>query len=305
MTATITRPLAPHSHRPHPHENHAHSTHWHRAGIHVCHAGSTGAERFREDWARSLERVETASFHACRTRHGLSVLHRFGEEELSNELGELVAAELDAAGLIDGPREFEAVLLGLVHSIPSATARPWLPFYRNTVDALESGRASFAPVHQRAERLAAGTELLDLGSCFGFFPLRMAAAGHQVTAADISSGTVELLGSMAEELERPLRTLHCDAADVPRPDQSFDTVTALHLLEHLPPQKSWAVIAEALRLARRRVIIAVPLEERPRACFGHVQAFELESLSELGARTGLDYHVSEHHGGWLVIDQRG
>ncbi|WP_024794748.1 mycofactocin oligosaccharide methyltransferase MftM [Tomitella biformata] len=296
MTATLDRTAT---------TIHSHTTHWHRNGIHVCHAASTGARRFREDWARALERVETARFQACRTRHGLSVLHRFDEDELSNELGELVAAELDVAGLIRGPREFEAVLLGLIHSIPTAAARPWIPFYRNTIAALESGRASFAPVHQRAARLVSGDELLDLGSCFGFFPLRMAATGLSVTAADITSGTVELLGAMATQLERPLHTLHCDAADVPRPDRSFDTVTLLHLLEHLPPQKAWTVIAEALRLARRRVIIAVPFEPRPRACFGHLQAYDVERLHALGARTGLDYNVSEHHGGWLVIDQRG
>lgn len=304
MTATLTRPptrRAPSTTR----DLHAHATHWHRDGIHVCHVGSAGAARFYEDWTRSSERVETASFQACRNRHRLSVLHSFGEDALSNELGELIATELDAAGLIHNPREFEAVLLGLVYSIPTASEQPWLTFYRNTIGALESGEASFSPVHKRAALLVDGDDLLDVGSCFGFFPLRMSAARKRVTAVDISSGTMDLLGSMAVQLELPLHGVHCDAADVPRPDRSFDTVTVLHLLEHLTPQKSWAVIVEALRLARRRVIIAVPLEDSPRACFGHVQAFDLEKLSELGARTGLDYNVSEHHGGWLVIDQRG
>lgn len=42
-----------------------------------------------------------------------------------------------------------------------------------------------------------------------------------------------LLDAVAPELGLDLRTLVCDAAHVPVPDNSADTVTAIHLLEHV------------------------------------------------------------------------
>ena len=42
--------------------------------------------------------------------------------------------------------------------------------------------------------------VLELGCCFGFLSLRLAAAGRTVTASDLSPGTVRLLAAVAPEL---------------------------------------------------------------------------------------------------------
>jgi hypothetical protein len=117
-----------------------------------------------------------------------------------------------------------------------------------------------------------------------------------------------LLADTAPLLGRRVRTLGCDAAAVPLPAGVADTVTVLHLLEHLSTDVGHAVIEEALRLARRRVVIAVPYEDRPRACYGHVQRFDTAGLHEFGARLstahrGLRVDVHEFHGGWLILDR--
>lgn len=98
----------------------------------------------------------------------------------------------------------------------------------------------------------------------------------------------------------------CDAARVPLPDGTADTVTVLHLLEHLDANSAKSVLREAMRLACRRVIVAVPFEDVPRACYGHVQRFDLGTLRDIaeawrasGVRTG----VHEYHGGWLILDR--
>jgi hypothetical protein len=239
----------------------------------------------------------------------LAVEHDLHPDEVSDELAVLLATELDDVGMLRGQPEFEAVFTGVVQSAADddVTADDaWLRFYRNSLARLEHGTAAFAPIHEHAASLVAGREIVDLGSCFGFFPLRMAAAGMTVTATDLSGPTMGLLDRMGRRLERPLLTMSCDAARVPLPDGAADTVTVLHLLEHLDPSAAGAVLREAVRLARRRVIIAVPFEDVPRACYGHVQRFDsatLRLIADVWRTSGVRAGVHEYHGGWLILDR--
>jgi SAM-dependent methyltransferase len=171
--------------------------------------------------------------------------------------------------------------------------------------------AGFAPVYLRAQELIAGAGtrvLADLGSCFGFLPLRVAAGGGiQVIASDLSAGTCRLLERMTIRLRLPVRVLSCDAASVPLQARSADTVTLLHLLEHVPAVQGDRIVREALRLARRRVVIAVPLESVPDPAFGHLRTLDLDELTRCADRLAPEWtaHVFEHHGGWLVLDRPG
>lgn len=251
----------------------------------------------------------TNRFCTSRADGILAVEHDLGPDEISDELAVLLATELDDAGVLRGQLEFEAVFTGVVQS--AAGDDPcgddaWLRFYRNSLDRLEHGTAAFAPIHEHAASLVVGHEILDLGSCFGFFPLRMAAAGSTVTASDLSGPTMALLDRVSVHLDRRVRTLTCDAARVPLPDRSADTVTVLHLLEHLDAAAAGDVLREAMRLARRRVIVAVPFEDVPRACYGHVQRFDgevLRIIADAWRSVGIRAGVHEYHGGWLILDR--
>ena len=246
--------------------------------------------------------LHTPRFRAIRRDGTLTVEHDLTPDELSDTLAVLLTEQLD--GILLGQQDFESVFTGVVRTTVPGGLAAWTRFYRNSLGLLESGRSSFAAVHQRAAELVTGPWLLDLGSCFGFFPLRMSRLGHEVTATDLSAPTMDLLARVSARLERPLRTVACDAARVPRPDGAADTVTALHLLEHLDPGTGDAVLFEAVRLARRRVVVAVPFEQEAQACYGHVRTFGLAILRELGARcTGMRANVFEYHGGWLVLDR--
>lgn len=234
----------------------------------------------------------------------LTVEHDLTPEELSDGLAVLLTDQLGRSGVLHGQADFESVFTGIVRSTVPGGLDAWVRFYRNSLHALESGRAEFSPVHQRAGELVTGDRILDLGSCFGFFPLRMRRFGYQVTATDLSAPTMGLLDRVGPVLDRPVHTLVCDAARVPLPDRVADTVTALHLLEHLPPDAGAAVLDEAMRLARRRVVVAVPYEDEPQACYGHVRRFDTAALQDLAARhSGLRARTFEHHGGWLVLDR--
>ncbi|MGV8871053.1 MAG: mycofactocin oligosaccharide methyltransferase MftM [Rhodococcus sp. (in: high G+C Gram-positive bacteria)] len=254
-------------------------------------------------WAHEnvlVRRIPGLEFDAARTGSTVQVGHGLISAEIGERLVPIITAQARHVGL--SQREFELVLVGIVRTTVSDPIDAWATYYRNSVEELLSGAAEFAPVHERAESLIVGS-VLDLGSCFGFFPLRLAMKGHSVTATDLSAGTMRLLATVAPHLGITLDTRVCDAADVPVADDSVDTVTALHLLEHVDADTGSRIVAEALRIARSRVVIAVPYETETTACHGHVRTFDTAALDELGRSTGSQFQTSEHHGGWLVIDK--
>jgi SAM-dependent methyltransferase len=242
-----------------------------------------------------VEDLDSGALSISRETHSVTVSHGLS----SRHLGESLVSRITELNL--SQREFELVMVGLVRSTVESPTEAWATYYRNSLDDLLSGASDFAPVHERAESLVDGS-VLDLGSCFGFFPLRLALRGTHVTATDLSEGTMRLLRTVAPHLGVTLNVIACDASGIPVADNSADTVTALHLLEHVDEDLGARIVDEAVRIARRRVIIAVPFESEATACHGHVRTFDSPGLRALGAGTGLPFEVDEHHGGWLVLD---
>jgi len=233
-----------------------------------------------------------------------------GLDQLSNDLAGWLDSTLVRPGLVPAER-FEEAFVAVVNAAakdPDTPDDAWLAFYRNTLEALAGEpvpggtNAEMQPVHQRAQDLVVGDDVLELGCCFGFLSLRLAAAGWRVTATDLTGGTIELLSRMVPQLGADLDTGVADARAVARPDGCADTVLAVHLIEHMPPAEGDEVVAEMLRLARRRAVVAVPFEDEASATWGHVRRFDLDELAAVGERTGRPFTVSEYHGGWLVID---
>ncbi|MGW5520408.1 mycofactocin oligosaccharide methyltransferase MftM [Nocardia africana] len=268
-----------------------------------------GVVRVGADYRDSGPGLRTENFRVRVADHRVEVTHRFRPQELDNGITGLIAGELFRTGLLAGADIFERVFLGIVRTTVAGAIPAWSTFYRNTMASIHrylSGapepRQAMAPVYERALRLVHPGRVLDLGSCFGFFPLLLAQSGHRVLASDVVAGNMQLLSRIAPLLDVALDTLTCDATAVPLPAGCVSTVTVLHLLEHLPAQEGRAVIGEATRLAARRVVVAVPFEDEPDPSYGHVRTFDLEELAVLGIETGLPFTVSEYHGGWLVLD---
>lgn len=259
--------------------------------------------------------ARTRHFSVCRNGDRMRVDHRIPPERLDNDLAGLLSDELFAPGWLSGADVFERVFTGVVKTTADPPLQAWALFYENTLarirslwDAEPPANCStleeIVPVYRRALHHVPAGRVLDLGSCFGFLAMLLAERPRtEVVASDISTGTVELLRRMARHRGLTTGTLVCDSARIPLPDGAFDTVLAVHLLEHLAPEHGSAVLAEALRLARHRVVLAVPFEDSPNLAYGHVRTFDLADLRDLGRTTGEPFAVEEHHGGWLVIDR--
>ena len=148
-----------------------------------------------------------------------------------------------------------------------------------------------------------GRSVLEVGCCFGFLALQCAQDGHEVSACDISSGALALLADAAADFGVPVTTMVGDARRLDLPDGHVDTVTLVHLLEHLDPDGVRCAIDEAVRVARRRVVIAVPFEEEPSPHFGHLQRLtEADQHAWAAPLSGIGARVFTDHGGWLVLD---
>lgn len=258
------------------------------------------------------EIVRTPNFALRRDGPRVRVDHRLAPSEVDNDLAGTLEGELFEPGWLTGAEVFERVFTGLVVSTMDDPSRAWAAFYRNTLARIErdgggdghSTIAGMAPVYRRALELIGPGRVLDIGSCFGFLALLMAQRpGTEVVASDIAGGTIGLLRGYARERAIRLGTLICDGARVPLPDEAVDTVSVIHLLEHLEPAHGTAVVAEAVRLARRRVVLAVPFEPEPNTAFGHVRAFDLAGLATTAQDAGLPFRTEEHHGGWLILDK--
>ena len=123
--------------------------------------------------------------------------------------------------------------------------------------ALDAGGARYrdsdtTPGQMQAITLAARGRVLEVGCGNGAVAERLRAAGHEVTAVDVT------LGSTRETRKRA----GCIVAvaglpELPFRDRTFDTVVCAHTLEHIPDL--FRAVSELRRVADR-VIVVVPCQ---------------------------------------------
>ncbi len=234
-------------------------------------------------------------------RGGVLVRHRFHGAEIDDGIAERLAVALSP--VTDDHDVFARAFTGIVLTSHADPLMAWERYYRNSLARVRRGHG-YSEIYRHALTVLPTTTVLDVGCSFGLLAMQLAARGADVIACDVDPGTVGLVRTMSARLGRPLAVALADGAAVPLPSGCVDAVALLHVLEHLDADTADAVLAEALRLARRRVVVAVPYEAVPNPLFGHVRTMTAEGLTALGARSGWTAEVYEHHGGWLVLDRQ-
>ena len=126
--------------------------------------------------------------------------------------------------------------------------------------------------------------LLDVGSGRGvfLFPLLRDFPKLEVTSLDILPHRIELLQCLHVGGITNLHPLQADICTWDAPDKSFDVVTMLEVMEHIPETSS--VVRNAVRLARNYIIISVP--SKPDDNPEHIHLFSNEDLQTLFLHNG-------------------
>lgn len=96
--------------------------------------------------------------------------------------------------------------------------------------------------------------LLDVGCGNGVFTNRLALARPEihVTATDRSREALKYVDT---------QKFTSDMTSIPCPNASFDCVTCLQVIEHLPYDRYQPSLSELARVARRYIVIGVPYKE--------------------------------------------
>lgn len=126
--------------------------------------------------------------------------------------------------------------------------------------------------------------MLDVGSGRGAFliPFMNAFPWVRVTSADILSHRVDFLNELADGGLGALNAVCANICDQPFPDDSFDVVTLLEVLEHIPDVER--AVASAVRMAKQYVVVTVP--SKPDDNPEHIHLLTRERLTELFAAAG-------------------
>jgi len=95
----------------------------------------------------------------------------------------------------------------------------------------------------------AGKHILDLGCAVGNYCVELKSLGFECTGVDVNNAYIEIARKKGVEAFTVQGIL-------PFKDRSFDTVIIFEVLEHV--QDPEPVIKEALRVARKNILITVP-----------------------------------------------
>lgn len=116
--------------------------------------------------------------------------------------------------------------------------------YAEVEEAIDIG---FMPeVRRHARRVRSeGRAYLDVGCAYGYYVERLAELGWEAAGVDISEYAV---GRGRARGVGNLQVAH--AQELPFTDASFDYVTAIDVIEHIPPADAARAVAEAWRVLR-------------------------------------------------------
>ena len=126
--------------------------------------------------------------------------------------------------------------------------------------------------------------MLDVGSGRGVFliPFMKEFPWVKVTSLDLLEKRVTFLNELADGGFGQLHAEQKDICQQPYPDHSFDVVTLLEVLEHIPEVEK--AVAAAVRMAKQYVVVTVP--SKPDNNPEHIHLLTKARLTEMFGAAG-------------------
>jgi len=247
---------------------------------------------------------ETSHFLVCTrdTAPSPIIIHWFAPEDLHTNISHRIVEELGPMGYVPNARRQGEIMTSIVGTAyPGDVRRAWKYFGVNTLQHLLTLVSTAAPqvppdwgtleasatLYQRVLELCAGKRFLDAACNGGYFALLLAERRpfvEEVVGVDIDKEVFQVGKELARA--RGLSMVRFVQADLLSDEiealGSFDTVTALHVLEHFSEADMYTVLDHLLRITVQHLIIAVPYEETPTAAYDHLQCFSHTKLEQVG-----------------------
>lgn len=262
------------------------------------------------------------------------LVHFFTPEAFHTNLSHHLVEELKPFGILTSNRVLGEFMTGIVGGTfyPDDVRRAWNYFGANTLQHLlilvgsavtshlpdYGSLGASATLYQRVIELSVGERFLDAACNGGYFPLLLAERipfASKVVGVDIDADVFQIAQELAQE--RQLAQVHYVQADLLSEDfctiGMFDTVTALHVLEHFTEEEMYRVLTNLLHVTMHRFIVAVPYEcEKPTLAYDHKQLFtqsKLETvgtwcIKQLNGAARLWYEGISPVGGLLLLERR-
>ncbi|MFL5624862.1 MAG: methyltransferase domain-containing protein [Ktedonobacteraceae bacterium] len=261
------------------------------------------------------QRFAEGDYHLHETKHFLLftraeepkmiLVHWFTPDEITTNVPGYLAEELKPFGVIQSNQQLGEFFAGIVGGTlyPGDVRRAWNYFGANTLQRLLAFLGSTttlgvtdygifgesALLYQRVCELCVGERFLDAACNGGFLSLLLAERMpfvREAVGVDIDANVFRVAQELAEE--RCLTNVRYIQADLRTADFStigmFDTVTALHVLEHFTEEEMYHVLANLLKVTAHRLIVAVPYEVgEPSEAYDHKQLFTRAKLEAVGA----------------------
>lgn len=296
-----------------------------------------GINGYRANLARLKKRFNEGGYQLHETPHflvftrgetpSLIIVHWFAPEFIDADLGYYILQELKPLGFLTQPQNFADIFGAIVESLAPHDVQAWYLYATNTLRRYRHLLAdtanfpthhlpmvAFARLYHRVFDLQVGQRFLDAGCSSGMLPLLVAehiSSLTKVVGVDISERPFPVARRIAEE--RQLTTVQFRQGDLLSEKfctiGQFDTVIALHVLEHFTEKEMYQVLAHLLDVTSQRLILIVPYEEgEPEQAYDHKQLFTRAKLESTG-RWCLNYigggsmHYEDCADGLLVIER--
>ena len=146
--------------------------------------------------------------------------------------------------------------------------------------------------------------LLDAGSGRGVFllPFLEEFSHVQVTSLDLLDKRVAFLNELSAGGYSQLTAYNKNICDQPFPEDNFDVVTLLEVLEHIPEVEK--AVAAAVKMARKYVVVSVPSKEDDNP--EHIHLLTKDILTKLFADAGCTkLHFSGVNGHLFLVAAKG
>jgi SAM-dependent methyltransferase len=150
-----------------------------------------------------------------------------------------------------------------------------------------------------AEMLRPGRDLLDVGAGAGQFLNMLARWGKFDSVVGIDKARF----TKYTELEPAMSKLDGDIANLQFEDDSFDVVTCMEVLEHIPPEVFVAGLAELRRVCRGQLIMSLPFCESEPLSKTHLRRFEADDILEIFPNASYTL-LDRPRMPWMIMEER-